>query len=489
MGDKTLIMERFVSLLIPLLLVLSCVLVQAGDDPPQDPDLDPILITITPAIVNEGESFIVTTMSIDGEPLEADVTFNNLHYSTSQSTGNVTIYAPQVTENTEFDVIASASGYDDCLETMTVLNVEDPQLFVTAPSTVPEGEQFSVSVIDSLGRHISGATVSLIKTIDADVGDQEVTDDLGVAVLTSPQVDADTDYTIRVEKTGYQNAFAYLIVLNQANPTQELSFMYGIVYNESAGTLEGVRLLFLTDEGDDIITGQGTYTNEDGIYSITLDPGTYTVELTKEGYITQEHTVVLNTTPLNQDFILVAEPEIDEQPIEEDRDVVGLAVENLVEAKKVQAEVIATPTDAGTFVYDATLSVVLDPISGDIADSITMYISSEGDRSSATIVAKVNVLSDPTNTTVSIDGEIINRVSFASFFSSNLGDEQAYAYVLDPDTNTPYFFIRTELSEHTITIASLPVEIVHYSLLSVFAGLIVIVLAGVIMFRKGKTET
>ena len=482
-------MERFVSLLIPLLLVLSCVLVQAGDDPPQDPDLDPILITITPAIVNEGESFIVTTMSIDGEPLEADVTFNNLHYSTSQSTGNVTIYAPQVTENTEFDVIASASGYDDCLETMTVLNVEDPQMFVTAPSTIPEGEQFSVSVIDSLGRHISGATVSLIKTIDADVGDQEVTDDLGVAVLTSPQVDADTDYTIRVEKTGYQNAFAYLIVLNQANPTQELSFMYGIVYNESAGTLEGVRLLFLTDEGDDIITGQGTYTNEDGIYSITLEPGTYTVELAKEGYIAQEHTVALNTTPLNQDFILEAIPKIDEPPEPEITDVVSYAINYLADDGVLGAQIETTP-NLGVFVYNPDLTVeIIDPIMGEKVDSLSLYVSGSN-LLEATFVAEVNALRDPKNIIVTIDGEEIPQVSFIEFFSEQDSIVAQYAPFIDPISNSSFVFIRTPLSEHTIKISSiLPADIVHYSMLSIAAALVIIAVAGIMMFRKGKTET
>jgi archaellum component FlaF (FlaF/FlaG flagellin family) len=155
--------------------------------------------------IYEEEYFIISVYSFNESDIpewkiDVDIEFNDIHY-TIKETGEITIKAPKIDQDTSFVILASKEGYNSTNGTITILDNEsqdEPLKLIIEPEvyTVDAGNQFSVLVKDEDGNTIPGAEVAI-----QSFGDIRITDDDGRAWLTAPE-DEDS-IKIIAQKDGY----------------------------------------------------------------------------------------------------------------------------------------------------------------------------------------------------------------------------------------------------------------------------------------------
>jgi hypothetical protein len=155
--------------------------------------------------IYEEEYFIISVYSFNDSDIpewkiDVDIEFNDIHY-TIKETGEITIKAPKIDQDTSFVILASKEGYNSTNGTITILDNEsqdEPLKLIIEPEvyTVDAGNQFSVLVKDEDGNTIPGAEVAI-----QSFGDIRITDDDGRAWLTAPE-DEDS-IKIIAQKDGY----------------------------------------------------------------------------------------------------------------------------------------------------------------------------------------------------------------------------------------------------------------------------------------------
>lgn len=180
---------------------------------------EPSVLDISnPSSVNEGESFDVTINS-EGTPVQdAFVEFNDLNYSTNEY-GVVTFSAPELTEDTSFDIYVSKDSFVSNSSSIVILNnfSSNPSLVIFSSDAVYEAENFDV-IITSDGLPVKDAIVSF----DAE---DYTTDDDGKVTIDAPLVLSNQSFVIIVSKTGYIGNESTILVLNNdssLDPEQNL---------------------------------------------------------------------------------------------------------------------------------------------------------------------------------------------------------------------------------------------------------------------------
>ena len=153
------------------------------------------------AEVDEGEQFTVTVTK-EGTTdvvVGATVTIKGVGTDTTDSNGQVTFTAPDVTSDRTYTIKVTATGYapDPDTNTITVINI--PRLTIVLPDEVQATTTFEVAVADDTGGAIVGAIITFNeKTYTTGVN--------GIAKLTAPKTKG--DYPIKatfgtyVEATG-----------------------------------------------------------------------------------------------------------------------------------------------------------------------------------------------------------------------------------------------------------------------------------------------
>lgn len=155
--------------------------------------------------IYEEEYFIISVYAFNESDIpewkiDVDIEFNDIHY-TIEETGEITIKAPKIDQDTSFVILASKEGYNSTNGTITILNNESKDellKLIIEPEqyTVDAGNQFSVLVKDEDGNTMPGAEVAI-----QSFGDIRITDDDGRAWLTAPE-DEDS-IKIIAQKDGY----------------------------------------------------------------------------------------------------------------------------------------------------------------------------------------------------------------------------------------------------------------------------------------------
>jgi len=155
----------------------------------------------TDAEVNEGEQFTVTVTK-EGTTdvvVGATVTIKGVGTDTTDSNGQVTFTAPDVTSDRTYTIKVTAAGYapDPDTNTITVINI--PRLTIVIPDEVQATTTFEVAVADDTGGAIVGAIITFNEK-------NYTTGVNGIAKLTAPKTKG--DYPIKatfgtyVEATG-----------------------------------------------------------------------------------------------------------------------------------------------------------------------------------------------------------------------------------------------------------------------------------------------
>jgi len=193
--------------------------------------------------IEEGEYFLVSTYVLNKSGLPTyqagvEIEFNGKIYQITIEEENleITIEAPQVSEDTMFTVKASKIGFISDNATINVLN--KPQLTITPDSyTVEANKQFSVIITDENGKSVSGVTVGIQSFTGEDYID--ITNDNGRVWLITPE--GHNEIILIAQKEGYIDGKPVLIGVN-TNP----GFIELIVENPYAPILFAAALLILS---------------------------------------------------------------------------------------------------------------------------------------------------------------------------------------------------------------------------------------------------
>jgi hypothetical protein len=171
--------------------------------------------------ITESEQFKIFVY--DPEPagdiqflINVNISFNNQQYEIDD-TGELTLQAPEVDENTIYTIMASKNGYSTNESNITIINIEEDAVklkIIPDKRVVESGEHFSLIVTDENDNKISGAEVA----IQGYGGSSDVvyTDDDGVAFLVAPE--DRTRIVIIAQKEGYTGDKVNLSV----NPKSDL---------------------------------------------------------------------------------------------------------------------------------------------------------------------------------------------------------------------------------------------------------------------------
>ena len=135
------------------------------------------------------------------------IIFNNQtnHISSIDEDGEISLSAPQVTENKSFTLVAQKQGYLNATATIIVtpfVTTTVKQLYINSQEfTVEAEEEFTITVYDETGTPIAGATVGIQNHIET--GSMSVTDSQGQAFLQAPN---EAKITLIAQKQGYKDA-------------------------------------------------------------------------------------------------------------------------------------------------------------------------------------------------------------------------------------------------------------------------------------------
>ncbi|MCK5458246.1 MAG: hypothetical protein KAI20_00015 [Thermoplasmatales archaeon] len=129
-------------------------------------------------------------------------------YVTSTELPWVTIETPNFEEYSEFVITAAKEGYASA-EQYVIVSKGD--LFVSMDrDTVEEEGSFSVTITDQYDTPISGVTVY----VEGHESVFDTTNDNGKAYINAPEVDANTEISITVVKSGYYYGYSMIHVEN-----------------------------------------------------------------------------------------------------------------------------------------------------------------------------------------------------------------------------------------------------------------------------------
>ena len=150
------------------------------------------LVISAPSSAIEGETFEVTITADDAVVQNAEVTFKGITYSTNTE-GKVIITAPQVDENTPYDITATHDDYISATATITVLNEDEP--------TPTLGWVYG-SIVDSDALPISNAKVCVVLSTQGNAVTSKCTYSNSEGYFIINQIQTGT-YVVELNKQGY----------------------------------------------------------------------------------------------------------------------------------------------------------------------------------------------------------------------------------------------------------------------------------------------
>ncbi|WP_226005885.1 carboxypeptidase regulatory-like domain-containing protein [Natrinema salinisoli] len=356
-----------------------------------------------------------TVTDADGEPIAGATVAVDDQQTTTDENGSYSLEL----EAGDYTLAVSAEGYEDASQNVTI----EVETTTTADVTLEERPgSVEGTVTDADGEPVAGATVT--------VGDQQTTtgENGSYAVDIEPG-----EYTLEISAEGYQDASEDVTVEAGGTTTADVT----LEPVPTDGTLEGT----VTDtDGEpiaDATVSAGdleTTTDENGTYSLQLEAGDYTLEVSAEGYedASEDVTVEVESTT-------TADVTLEERPGSVEGTVTDAAGEPIADATVTAGDETVMTGDDGTYALE------LEP--GEYA----LEVSAEGYE---TVSEDVTVDADATTTVdvtlEAVDGTLEGTVTDMS------GDAIADATVTVGDQQTTTddngtYSLDLEPGEYTLT--------------------------------------
>ncbi|MEF8879626.1 MAG: hypothetical protein V5A64_04470, partial [Candidatus Thermoplasmatota archaeon] len=167
----------------------------------------------TPTTVDEGKTFTVTVNDATGSPVSgATVTVVGVTHKTTDSNGEATFTAPEVSSTRSYDIRASHPEYDNDPNQPYTIYVENiPELVVAVDSDVYTNQEFEI-VVGKDGDAVIGASVTFN-------GETKQTKSGGVATFKAPS--EAKDYNITVTFGDLEPVSTTVTVEKKSEPTTD----------------------------------------------------------------------------------------------------------------------------------------------------------------------------------------------------------------------------------------------------------------------------
>jgi len=361
---------------------------------------------------------------------------------------------------------------------ITTQTIPENQLQINAPASITEGTTFTITVTVN-GANLENAAVTF-------AGSTRDTNAVGQTSFTAPHVQQNTQYPLSAQHTGYTPATITIVVLHHE---QQLGYIYGIVRDSTLNSPVQIATItvYLSNQENKI-----TFTDTDGRYNILVPIGTYTVETSKPGYLTQtkQNIVVLVNSAIEQNFLLEKTQTTSSENTDHQSSVIEYTIQEKASQGTIGARINLQPTEKTVSYYSPHYTINLQPTN---TTNISFTISADDNTTATIIVVRIGpgVLSDLDNITLTYDGRPLNEtVNLETFFTSTDNVTPSWFGVL---TRTGlYAFIRIpHFSTHTITISSElikalvnPTALIIYTVAFVFVAALYIVPIVVVQKKK-----
>ena len=341
-----------------------------------------------------------------------------------------------------------------------------PVLDISHPASTTEGTTFDVTITAD-GQPVEGVTVTFDET-------SHLTNPAGQTTFTAPVVMTSTSFSIAAVKSGYQSASSSIIVTPE---TVEKGYLFGTVYNSNGDMLIGAQICSLKEGTTQGQTSVCTVIHDDdSFYVQTLDPGVYTVTVSKQGYQPVVQTNVEIQEQQAYEINCVLQPE-NVQTTTEEQQLLHTAIELAKQNNKIGGEItIASSTTIEKY-REMTITVekqdmqnILVTVDDDILpEQSTLLI----------ITLEPDALDDITNLELMYDNEPMSMGSSEALFSFTSEEPLYGVYIFEDDDGiivTEVVMFIPHFSEHTIQISSAIQEIIDFLGLGLYSFISICVL-------------
>ena len=335
-------------------------------------------------------------------------------------------------------------------------------LVLTAPSSVVETTQFTVTVTaDSLP----------VKNVTVVFDEQnQLTNTLGKATFTAPEVDYTNTYVLTALKEGYIQDNALLVV---QNIQEDKGWMFGIVTNDEGIILTNAQVCILRQSTN---TPSCLFTNEQGMYLTEVEPGTYTVYAHKQGYQqTTETSVTIQIGEAREINHILYPKDASGSPEEDDPEVIEYLIEQKAAEGSIAAKIIVMQPSSETIIH-YNQDIIVTAISTE--ESIAVTVSADDGTQGTFFVVSIDetMWENLDNVQVVYDDDVLEDTSdIGVFFSKDTTDDPTWIAV---QTKTGAYILLwvPHFSEHTIILQNVvqtllnPLAIALYIIIAVVTG-------------------
>ncbi len=240
-------------------------------------------VGISPKDVQAGNQITITVSGSDGSPIKgAKVSITQPDTTTvayTSSDSGVVVYTPK--DSGQYSVKVEATLYASTTTQFTAYNVFN----VAVPSTLLPNTDITVTVTDTDGKPLSGASVS--------VKEASITGTTDASGTYTFSVSAPKEYTLTVKKDGYTDYTKTLVVqglltVKISNSTISLGNSVEIAVQDSQGSKVDAKVTITKPNGDDETLTTDEYTPQlAGAYSVSASMNGYQAasgEFTVEAY-------------------------------------------------------------------------------------------------------------------------------------------------------------------------------------------------------------
>lgn len=277
---------------------------------------------------------------------------------------------------------------------------------------------------------------------------------------------------------------------NNESGGSEPGKVYGTVYsvsNDSQIPLENAEVAIMYNENfTDILAA--TYTDQNGFYSFySLAPGLYQIRVTKDGYYASINTLDLySNESIEKNFVLEIESDWGYPP---DNGTIRDAIKD----GRVGGEINVWPEDNSTYSREVLIYNNINITKLDIEKgAISFNISGNESDGGRTIVLNVNSTVFKPNDPIAVeyDGEAIKMADDINDVLNPNDDGSHAEYLISIGSNGTQILVSIpHFSEHSIKLFSLtPQQASQYLVYAAIAAVVLIIIASVVMFRKGREE-
>jgi eukaryotic-like serine/threonine-protein kinase len=355
---------------------------------------------------------------------------------------------------------------------MTItITTPTPQLIITAPPSAIEGYHFLVTIT------VSGNPLS--QTMVTFAGATYHTQSDGQLNLLAPNITGDTqEFVITAIHENYTTVNKTITILKQSSSAEPKGWVFGDVYDTSGEPISQANVCIISTQQGQTVQ-ECTFTDLQGKYYRAVSPGSYSVQVTKQGYTSKSSTLVsvLEKTAKQVSFTL----ETSAIPSSSPTEFVDYAIQYGIEQQIIGATITVSSEQPNITVYDSNVEITQTKTQNGVVQLIVNGETAKGtviairlDNPTSLLQSSIQQLKD---LQVTYDGQpLVLAENIGDIFSPSSTNQPLWVGVITEQGVLTLLIYIPHFSEHTITISSIletlsgPTMVIIYATFSIIAA-------------------